>query len=70
MDTAHGHAAAGSTPFVEQQHSVAMAGQFLGARQSCHARANDPNPQHEKLRRRQQIAKRSPQAYLDDERAS
>lgn len=46
---------------------MTKAGQFLGASQSCHARTDDPNPHHEKLRRRQQTAKRSPQAYQDDE---
>ena len=46
---------------------MTKAGQFFGLRKSCHARTDDPNPHYEKLRRRQQTAKRSPHAYLDDE---
>lgn len=69
-DAARGHAAAGSASLVEQPHMMTKAGQFLCARQSCHARTDDPNPHHEKLRRRQQTPKRSPQAHLKYECAS
>jgi hypothetical protein len=63
-DAARGHAAARSAPLVKQHHVMTLVGQSPRARQTGHARTDDPNPHQYKCLKRQETARHSTKANL------